>query len=473
MKVIRFTSFTFVFIFLVSGVFAQVDSCHIRFYIEGINAGKVKLIGSFADQNYLADSTVADKSGYFEFKRKSPLKPGYFFVILPDYSNIHFMIDHNDQFMTVRTKKSDLYNSAKVEGSINTELLYQSIRMQVKQESLLDSLNKTLSGRLPNDPIYISSKAEIQKLADERNEHINFIKRNHPKEFYTKFKLAGQNPEIVDVRKLNGDLDTLGQMNLFREQFWDNFDFKDERLLYTPVIVNKLKMHIVDLTVQHPDSIIRQADIIVKKSLVNYEMFKFVSNWLVIKYQPTKTKVMDGEAVFVHVIDKYFTKEYATWYNDKELADVRKKADEMKASLLNRIGPDVISIGPNGETRSIYEIKSPYIIVYMYDTKCEHCQAETPLLRKWHDEWKSKGVEVFAILLNSSEQEWKDFMVQNRMEVFSNVRDPSNRSIYGKYYVDITPELYVLNPERKIIGKNLKVEQITTVIERDMKINRK
>lgn len=450
-------------------LFGQKDSCHIRFFIEGMNGGKVKLIGSFADQNYLADSTIADNSGYFEFKRKSPLKPGYFYVILPDYTNIHFMVDVADQFMTVRTKKSDLYGSAKVENGINTELLYQSIKIQLKQEPIVDSLNKLMSGKPMIDPIYISSKAELKKLAEERDGHLTYIKKNHSKEFYTKFKIAGQNPEIVDVKKPNGDLDTAGQMNLFREQFWDNFDFNDERLLYTPVIANKIKMHIVDLTVQNPDSIIRQSDILIKKSLVNFEMFKFISNWLVIKYQPTKTKVMDGEAVFVHVIDKYFTKELATWYNEKELADVRKKADEMKASLLNRIGPDVISIGPDGETRSIYELKSPYILVYMYDTKCEHCQKETPLLRKWYDEWKSKGVEVFAILLNSSEEEWKAFMKQNKMEVFSNVRDPSNRTIYGKYYVDITPELYVLNKDRKIIGKNLKVEQLSTIIERDMK----
>ena len=49
-----------------------------------------------------------------------------------------------------------------------------------------------------------------------------------------------------------------------------------------------------------------------------------------------------------------------------------------------------------------------------------------------------------------------------------NVHDPSNRSIYAKYYVDKTPEVYVLNPERTIIGKNLKVEQIQTIIDKDM-----
>jgi hypothetical protein len=50
---------------------------------------------------------------------------------------------------------------------------------------------------------------------------------------------------------------------------------------------------------------------------------------------------------------------------------------------------------------------------------------------------------------------------------WTNVFDPSNRSIYGKYYVDVTPEIYVIGPDRKIIAKNIKVNQIEEVIQRD------
>lgn len=56
------------------------------------------------------------------------------------------------------------------------------------------------------------------------------------------------------------------------------------------------------------------------------------------------------------------------------------------------------------------------------------------------------------------------------MDAFAaNVFDPTNKAIYGKYFVDITPEIYVLNPERTIIAKNLKVNQIGEVVERDMR----
>ena len=116
--------------------------------------------------------------------------------------------------------------------------------------------------------------------------------------------------------------------------------------------------------------------------------------------------------------------------------------------------------------KSIYDMTAPYIIVYMYNPDCEHCQEQTPKLVRFYNEWKNKGVDVYAIAIDTDDQPWKDYIAKTGM-TFTNVHDPTNRSIYAKYYVDQTPELYVLNPDRIIIGKNLKVNQVETIINRD------
>jgi len=457
------------FLFISALSIAQQDSCEIKIQISGINGGIARLIGIYVDQNFLADSAIVDNLGNFTFRRKSPYKSGLFYVILPDQkTNFQFILD-KDQKFSIHGDKADLVNSLKFNKSIENDLLYQSLILQSQHERVADSLYKVMQGKLPTDQNYLSAKNALKHLGDDRKKQIESFAKNYPNSFFVKYKIAGQNPDIVDVRKPNGDLDTLGQLEAYRNQFWDNVDLKDERLLYTPVISNKLRKYITELTPQNPDSIIRQADIVIQKSMVNDEMFKFFSNWIALNYQPTKTNVMDGEAVYVHIIDKYFTKDRAKWLNEKELADIRKKAWEMQASLLNKIGPDVISTDPSGNTKSIYEIKAPFVIVYMYNPNCEHCQKETPKLKKFYEEWKSKGVEVFAIVLDSNEKEWKDYIEKNQMQDWINVFDPTNKSIYAKYYVDITPEIYVLNKDRKIVGKNLKVEQLPIILEREMK----
>jgi len=68
--------------------------------------------------------------------------------------------------------------------------------------------------------------------------------------------------------------------------------------------------------------------------------------------------------------------------------------------------------------------------------------------------------------LDTNNDELQQYIDKTKMP-FPCVYDPTNRSIYGKYYVDLTPEIYVLNKERIIIGKNLKVNQIEIIINRD------
>ena len=91
---------------------------------------------------------------------------------------------------------------------------------------------------------------------------------------------------------------------------------------------------------------------------------------------------------------------------------------------------------------------------------------QTPKLVNFYREWKNKGVDVYGIALDTDQKEWTDYIKKTGMS-WTNVFDPSNRSIYGKYYVDVTPEIYVIGPDRKIIAKNIKVNQIEEVIRRD------
>jgi peroxiredoxin len=174
---------------------------------------------------------------------------------------------------------------------------------------------------------------------------------------------------------------------------------------------------------------------------------------------------MDGEAVYVHMINKYFTKEKAIWTDSMTVYGLQQRAGEMAQSLTGQPGPNITVPDVDGNPKTLYDLKAPYLIVYMYNPTCEHCIEETPklvnFLRGRND------VEVFAVALDTEVAPWKKFIQDFGTQNWTNVYDPSNRSIYKTYFVDHTPELYLLNADRKIIGKNLKASQIEEVINRD------
>lgn len=444
-----------------------IDSTLIDVTIEGIPPGIARVVGTYGDQNYLADSAVVDAKGHLVIKRQRPLPAGYYFFLLPGQKNFPFLID-KDQRFSMRAQVPDLIGTMQVDGSMNTDLLYQNLRFQAAQDPELGRLNEVVRKYPPTAPEYLQAKLRQMEMMAARKIHLETIFKEYPEALFTSFKRAGQNPDFVEYKKPNGDTDTLRQVLHYRDHFWDGVDFNDTRLLYTPVVANKLKRYIKELTPQNSDSLVKVSDQIIRRVLPYKEYFRFFSNWIALQHENTKTTVMDGEAVYVHIVKNFFTDELATWDTPENLAKLRQHISEMEASLMGRKGPDVRALDVNGQYKSIYELTSPIVVIFMFSPDCEHCQKDAPEIERLYKKWKPRGVEFFGIAISTTDSEWKEFVRKNGF-TFTNVFDPTNRAIYAKYFVDITPELYILNKDRTIVAKNLKPEQLETIFERELK----
>lgn len=468
MTYLKLALFAFFGLYLSAAQAQTTDSTLIDIQIEGIPAGRTRLVGVFGDRNYLADSADVDAAGRFTLRRKTPLPAGFYTFLLPGGNKNFSILLDKDQHFSIRAKATDIGGSMQVTGNLDNELFYKNYRFQAAQDPELQKLSEVLRANPESSPEFKKAKERQEQILAERKAHLEEIYTQNPGAFFTKFKIAGQNPDLTYPRKANGALDTLAQVTHYRKHFWDNVDFKDKRLLYTPVVGNKLRRYIKELTPQNRDSIIPVADELIRRSMPYRDYFQFFANWIALQYENTKTTVMDGEGVYVHVVKNFFTPELAVWDKPENLEKLQKHAWEMEASLLGKKGPDVRALDVNGVSKSIYEITAPIIVIFMYSPDCEHCQKDSPKISEIARNWKSRGVEFFGIGVNTKEEEWRAFVKKNAFP-FTNVYDPTNRAIYAKYFVDITPELYILNKDRTIIAKNLHAEQLEEVFQRELK----
>jgi len=321
--------------------------------------------------------------------------------------------------------------------------------------SQLDPLNAQLKNHPEGSAQHEAVKKQRAAVAGKRDADLENVFKQHPNSFYTIFKRAGQNPEVKDFFKPDGTPDLNKKIFVYRTAFWDNVDFNDPRLLYTPVVSNKLDKYITQLTTQDPDSINSASDFLVSKVLDKPDYYKYIVNRITLLFDPTKSTLMDAEKVYVHMLQKYFTKERAVWADAATIQGLQQRAFEMAGSLTGLKGPDVSTTDFTGKEKSIYEMKSDYIVVYLYTPTCEHCQEQTPKLINLYNRTKRSELDVYSIAIDTNDKEWRDYVKKTNMP-FTAVYDPTNRSIYAKYYVDVTPEIYVLNKDRIIIG-NLKI----------------
>ncbi len=444
----------------------QAESPNIVFQIQGLTGGGVaNLIGTFEDNNYRMDSAQISPTGQIVFKRQEAYIPGLFYLVLPNNLNLQLLIDL-DQTFTMTTSLVNIAKDMKVEGSVDNQLLYDAMRFEDGQRQLFQTNAQKMAGLKPGDPNYLQVKAEQDKLLDDRMAFLNKIFKENPTSLFTSFKRAGQNPDLRDCYKPDGSLDTAKYTYNYRNRFWNGTDFNDERLLYTPVISKMLNRYITELTPQHQDSIVKYSISLVDKVTDKPEFLKYFANWIVLHYDPKESTLMDPQAVFVNMIERYFTYDKAFWSDSSEVFALQQRAYEMSASLVGKKAPEVNVPGTDGKPISLYAKKAPYVVVYMWNPECEHCAEQTPKLVTLYNQMKDKGFDVYGIAVNTDDAAWRAAIKKYGMP-WTNVFDPTNKSIYGKYYVDNTPEVYLLDSDRTIIAKNLNVDQIMTMIDKD------
>lgn len=434
---------------------------NIRVEVAGLSPEGALLIGQLADQQYRVDEGKVDGNGVL-FARAEPYEAGHYYAYFSNGTGVQFLVTE-DQTFSLKTSSDNLIAGMQVTGSQENQLLYEALAYEASQQPEFARLGQALSGTTQGTTEYEAIQEQRRQLVGQRMSYLEEIFAKAPNSLFTSFKRAGQNPQLKEIRLADGRMDEVGQVTAFRREFWNGVNFSDERLLRTPVIFNKLQRYIKELTPQNADSIKASADLLISKVLDKPEYFKFFANWITLQYEPGKSVVMDAEAIHVHMIQQYFTKERAFWSDSMTVYGLQQRADQMAHSLVGQQAPDISVPGLNGQLQRLYDSKKPYVAVFMYNPECEHCIEQTPKLTAAYQGLQDQ-LDVYAIALDTDQQKWQTFVSQYGLSAFTNVFDPTNRTIFKTFYVDNTPELYLLNPERKIVAKNLKVEQLAEAI---------
>jgi hypothetical protein len=130
---------------------------------------------------------------------------------------------------------------------------------------------------------------------------------------------------------------------------------------------------------------------------------------------------------------------------------------------------------PAGKLLTLSTSPGNYTILFIYDPECSHCKEEAPKLVALNDYLKSKSAIVFAVSILREKEQWKKFIAEFKIQNWYNGVDVHINSKTGKeeYYTDFkntfdiysTPVVYVLDRNKKIIGKRIPIESLKDFIE--------
>ncbi|MFH0893001.1 MAG: redoxin domain-containing protein, partial [Bacteroidota bacterium] len=380
-----------------------------------------------------------------------------------------------------------------------------------KRGFMVDSLKKMIKKGTPEDSVRYTEK--IRAIDKEVIEYKDEFIKKHPESFLAVVFRAQTDPVVPKTPTLpNGRPDSTFPYRYFKGHYFDNMKLYDSRLLRTPVYARKLEFYVKNLIVPVPDSVnkdvddllfrirsymfnpkFRIADSIIfsnEKKFEKYEdnkakyfkgipdsvlyrlkgareMFKYTLWYLTSNYE--KSNIMGMDAVFVHLVEKYYATRQAFWVDSAQLVKFMSRAISMDPVLLNRPAAELMLPDTSGQYVSLKQIKTPLVILYFWDPDCGHCTTETPKLAEEYHKLLKEGfdITVYAVYTEKEKfKEWKAFIRKHNLD-WINVWDPYDQSGFKKKFdVYSTPVLYLLNEKKEIIAKRLQADQLDNFLKK-------
>lgn len=477
----RFLSLLIVCLSFSSSGFSQ-SGHKIEIALANYDQDKLMLGYHYGDKQYIKDSVkIAD--GKFIFENEEALDPGVYLVVMPPDNQYFQLLIDKDQHFTVTTDAKNPNQKMQIDGSKDNKLFYDYMAYLGKKRPMADQLKKELGTATG------ANKTAIQQQLNELNVEVQSYQNNlisqNASSLTTALVKSGLEAPIPKFEGTEKEIQ-LKRYHHFKAHYFDNIDLGDERLVRSPILFQRIDYYMNKLTVQVPDSINKSVDYILEKAKPADATFKYYLVHFLNTYAQSKVVGMDG--VYVHIAEKYYATGQAPWTDEEQLAKITENAKTLKPILIGKTAPDLkmfeIDIegtlgAENDENEykrwrakkeiTLHGVDAPYTVLFVWDPDCGHCKKSMPKMVEFYENYKDKGVEVFAVCTKTYEEmnACAKTMKEKGIVNWINAIDPFIKSNYKLIYdIKSTPQIFILDENKEIISKKIGAEQLADVMDR-------
>ncbi len=348
--------------------------------------------------------TAYCKNGIAWFHNKKSYPEGIYVLTNESRIPLTEILIGKDQKFSLRIKDLNDLNSAKVKGAKETDIYFK----------LMAKLNRM--------------ELNISALENEKGYYPDNVRKIDSLK-----KDLAQFEESLKIKKkdafINLFINSLKRHGL--EDYWDDFQLDDERILTYPLIDNKLDTYFNNLS---PDATIINSEIdkLIAKTGDCVETRDYLIWYFYRKYY--SPDYMNLDDIYIHLVDDYFLK--------IEMENVSESIVNLMAERAHylenlKLGARIPEIG------NIYHIESQYIALVFYDQTCQKCAQEGRILeeiRARHPEMTIFPVEIHSVV---------------------------KENLISLYDIQTTPMIYLLDKNKKIIAKRMKAGQVEQYLDMD------
>jgi thiol-disulfide isomerase/thioredoxin len=460
-----------------TGIFA--GGYRIEVTIDGVRDTTVYIAIHSGSSKYMVDTARTDGKGRAVFAKEKALHGGMYLIAMGGMHLFDFLVsDEASQAFSITVNTDDYQGSLRFKGSPENSAL---LDFQHKMGSSQRRVSEWNDRAKADTSLLALARDSVTAVESELKEYVRTLGEKHRGTLLASLTRAAF-PTVAPVPDIPEDMPRRDSAlwvyyyHFNKNHYLDNIDFADARMLYTPVFKPKIEDYFDKVLLQHPDSIIPQADYVLRLAEANHEVYSSVLSQLFNKY--AEAKIMGMEKVGVYIGENYFLTGKADWLSDKDRQSVSDFVEHNRYSLIGMQAKDLKLESLNGQTESLYDIRSPFLALLFYSPSCGHCKKEVPEIYKIYEKYRDRGLQVYAVYDQYKREEWEKFVAEQRFD-WLNVWDgyetvdaegkPITYSVGSKfreyYNVYTTPQVYLLDKDKKIIGRRLNAEVLDRILQ--------
>ena len=421
---------------------------------EIINATKKAEIFKLEGEKSLKIDSVYSENGMFTFSMDGQ-STGLYRFQLDNLHAISFIYESTE--ISIKTDYNNIWDSIEIQKSESNKLFHSFLKLNSEYKTKTELLQLILARFPKDDQYYNDTQKRVTELQEQYQNFISLTSEDNSKTFVDRYIRTAQLPIIPQTIDVNNQIDFLKSHSL------NNVDFEDAGLIYSDAFTNKTIEYLTYFrNPQLPKELLEKefmkaVDTLLNKAKVNQLVYQHITEYLIDGF-----KKFGFDKIIDYIIENYVIEDDLCLDEETENS-IQRRIDQSKLLSIGTKAPNFIMSDKDGKVIDLSKIKSNKTLLVFYASWCPHCKELLPQLNEFRK--SNKKIEILAISLDSKQEDWIKFIDNNEIELL-NLNDPNgwDGTTASDYYIYATPTMFLLESEKKIIGKPTTYEELKELL---------